>query len=210
MRVASRACRPSTSWRSRTSPRPGAEPASTSAKACAGSRACGCGSWARARAAGSWLDAPAARARPSPPAAAPERRGGGGPRRAAVPDLDRTVAELRAAGFDFRRLREGEPPAAPPSGVLPPGGADTRGRPGAGGNERRSRPNGPARLWGLSFLVDNLERTRRRSATCSAAATPLEQPPVRSIATLRPAARLGPAVAFVTPTRSNLTCRPAS
>ena len=59
-------------------------------------------------------------------------------------------------------------------------------------------PNGPARLWGISFLVRELEHT------ASALEDLLGQPraavqPGRRIATLRKEAGLGPAIAFMTP-----------
>ena len=65
-------------------------------------------------------------------------------------------------------------------------------------------PDGPARLWGLAFGVDDLERTAQaRSATCSAAPRDAVQPG-RRIATLRGEAGLGPAIAFMSPGRDAL------
>src|SRR5918999_431857 len=77
-----------------------------------------------------------------------------------TPDLDRTTEALRAAGFDLRRRREGPTPGgsrrqsffrmdelvlelveAPP------------------GTRIADDPDGPARLWGSSFLVEELEHT---------------------------------------------------
>jgi hypothetical protein len=118
-----------------------------------------------------------------------------------TPDLDRTSGLLQAGGLDLRRLREGDTPGgsrrqaffrmgelilevveAPPNTTI---AAD---------------PNGPARLWGISFLVADLD------ATVAALGDSLGEPrdavqPGRRIATVATAAGLGPAVAFMTPGR---------
>jgi hypothetical protein len=115
------------------------------------------------------------------------------------PDLDRTVEDLREDGFDLRRMREGETP-----------GGSTRqaffraGEPilevvqAPEGTSVARDPAGPARLWGISFTVEDMERT------ASALGELLGRPrdavqPGRKIATLRPEAGLGPAIAFMTP-----------
>jgi hypothetical protein len=114
------------------------------------------------------------------------------------PDLDRTVADLRADGFDLRRIREGETP-----------GGSTRqaffrlGEPilevvqAPEGTSVARHPDGPARLWGLAFLVEDMART---TATLGdLVGTPRDAvQPGRRIATLRPEAGLGPAIAFMT------------
>ena len=58
--------------------------------------------------------------------------------------------------------------------------------------------DGPARLWGLAFRVEDLDRT---AATLgNLVGTPRDAvQPGRRIATLRPEAGLGPAIAFMTP-----------
>ena len=115
------------------------------------------------------------------------------------PDLDRTVEDLRGDGFDLRRIREGETP-----------GGSTRqaffrvGEPilevvqAPEGTSVAKDPDGRARLWGLAFIVEDMEHTaaslgellgRPRDAVQSG----------RRIATLRPEAGLGPAIAFMTP-----------
>ena len=77
-----------------------------------------------------------------------------------TPDLDRSTAVLREAGLDFRRLRE-EPT---------PGGAQRQSFFRLGevilelveappGTRIRERPDGLARLWGISFLVEDMEAT---------------------------------------------------
>lgn len=115
------------------------------------------------------------------------------------PDLDRTVEALRSEGFDLRRVREGDTP-----------GGSTRqaffrvGEPilevvqAPEGTSVAANPDGPARLWGISFLVEDMERT------ASVLGELLDPPrdavqPGRQIATLRPEAGLGPAIAFMTP-----------
>jgi catechol 2,3-dioxygenase-like lactoylglutathione lyase family enzyme len=115
-----------------------------------------------------------------------------------TPDLDRSVAVLRGAGFDFRRLREG----ATPGGslrqaffrmddvilelVLAPEGTSVA-----------RDPHGPARLWGISFLVRDMDATAAALGERLGAPRDAVQPG-RRIATLRPAAGVGPAVAFMT------------
>ena len=59
-------------------------------------------------------------------------------------------------------------------------------------------PDGPARLWGLAFLVADMDATA--SALGGLLGTPRDAvQPGRKIATLRPEAGLGPAIAFMTP-----------
>ena len=115
------------------------------------------------------------------------------------PNLDRTQEALRMAGFDFRRMREGPTP-----------GGSTRqaffriGEPvlevieAPEGSRIASDPDGPARLWGVAFLVDDFDRV------AAALGGQLGEPrdavqPGRRIATARREAGLGPAVAFMTP-----------
>lgn len=117
------------------------------------------------------------------------------------PDLDRTVGELEAQGFDLRRRREGETP-----------GGSTRqaffraGEPilevvqAPDGTTVARDPHGPARLWGLAFLVEDMEATAAELDGLLGTPGAAVQPG-RRIATLRPEAGLGPAVAFMTPGR---------
>jgi hypothetical protein len=115
------------------------------------------------------------------------------------PDLDRTAGALRDAGFDFRRLREGDTPGGSRRQAFFRMGevllevveapADTK---------IAADPGGPARLWGISFLVHELE------TPAAALGDTLGEPrdavqPGRRIATVATAAGLGPAVAFMTP-----------
>jgi hypothetical protein len=114
------------------------------------------------------------------------------------PELDRTVAELEAQGFDLRRRREGETP-----------GGSTRqaffraGEPilevvqAPEGTSVARDPDGPARLWGLAFLVADMERTARELGELLGRPRDAVQQG-RQIATLRSEAGLGPAIAFMT------------
>ena len=115
-----------------------------------------------------------------------------------TPDLDRTAETLRGAGFDFRRLREGRTPGGSVRQaffrmgdvilelVLAPEGTSVA-----------RNPDGPARLWGISFLVGDMEQTAE--VLGERLGTPRDAvQPGRRIATLRPDAGLGPAVAFMT------------
>jgi hypothetical protein len=116
-----------------------------------------------------------------------------------TPDLDRTVAALRRAGLDLRRLREGPTP----------GGSDRQaffrmGEPllevieAPEGTAIRADPAGPARLWGISFLAPDLDRTV--SVLGDAVGRPRDAvQPGRRIATMRREAGLGPAIAFISP-----------
>ena len=115
------------------------------------------------------------------------------------PDLDRTVEDLRADGFELRRIRDGETP-----------GGSTRqaffrvGEPilevvqAPEGTSVARNPDGPARIWGLAFLVEDLEHTASTLGDLLGTPRAAVQEG-RRIATLRPEAGLGPAVAFMTP-----------
>jgi catechol 2,3-dioxygenase-like lactoylglutathione lyase family enzyme len=114
------------------------------------------------------------------------------------PDLDRTVEELESQGFDLRRRREGPTP----------GGSTHQAFFRAGepilevvqapeGTSVARDPNGPARLWGLAFAVADMERTAEALGDLLGRPRDAVQPG-RTIATLRPEAGLGPAIAFMT------------
>jgi hypothetical protein len=116
-----------------------------------------------------------------------------------APDLDRTVGELESQGFDLRRTREG----------ATPGGSTRQAFFRAGepilevvlapeGSSVARDPDGPARLWGLAFAVDDLDRTAETLGALLGTPRDAVQPG-RRIATLRPEAGLGPAIAFMSP-----------
>ena len=81
-----------------------------------------------------------------------------------TPDLDRTSAVLQGAGFDLRRLREGDTPGGSRRQAFFRMGelilevveapADTK---------IAADPSGPARLWGISFGVADLAAPARRA-----------------------------------------------
>ena len=125
-----------------------------------------------------------------------------------TPDLDRTVAELESQGFDLRRTRD-----APT-----PGGSTRQAFFRAGepilevvlapeGSSVARDPSGPARLWGLAFSVDDIERTAHSLGGLLGAPREAVQPG-RRIATLRGQAGLGPAIAFMSPGRDALGATP--
>jgi hypothetical protein len=107
-----------------------------------------------------------------------------------TPDFDRTARALEQAGLGLRRVRDGE-----------------RGRQGF----RRLGPailelvevgapdrSGPARFWGLVVIVSDLEALAERLGDHLGRPRAAVQPG-RRIATLRPSAGIGPALAFMTP-----------
>jgi catechol 2,3-dioxygenase-like lactoylglutathione lyase family enzyme len=114
------------------------------------------------------------------------------------PDLDRTVEELESQGFELRRRREG----------ATPGGSTRQAFFRAGepilevvqapeGTSVARAPDGPARLWGLAFVVEDMDRTAQVLGRLVGRPRDAVQPG-RRIATLRPEAGLGPAIAFMT------------
>jgi hypothetical protein len=115
-----------------------------------------------------------------------------------TPDLDRTVANLRAAGFDLRRVREEPTPGgAPRQAFFRMGAVILEVVQAPEGTRLAGDPDGPARLLGISFLVEDLELTA--AALGDLLGEPREAvQPGRLIATLRKEAGLGPAVAFMT------------
>ena len=107
-----------------------------------------------------------------------------------TPDLDRTARALDQAGLPLRRIRNGE-----------------RGRQGF----RRLGPailelvevpssddSEPARFWGLVVIVPDLEALAELLGEHLGSPRAAVQPG-RRIATLHPSARIGPALAFMTP-----------
>ena len=115
------------------------------------------------------------------------------------PALDRTIEVLRAAGLDFRRLREGDTPGGSArQAFFRMGEVILEVVEAPEGSSVRSDPDGPARLWGLAFGVESLEHTVASLGPLVSEPRPAVHPG-RSIATLRKEAGLGPAIAFMTP-----------
>lgn len=117
------------------------------------------------------------------------------------PDLDRTSVALQAAGFDLRRVREGETPGGSRrQAFFRMGELILEVVEAPDGTKIAADPSGPARLWGISFLVEDLD------APAAALGDDLGEPrdavqPGRRIATVASKAGLGPAIAFMTPGR---------
>jgi hypothetical protein len=118
---------------------------------------------------------------------------------AMTPDLDRSVAALERAGLDLRRIREQPTPGgAPRQGFFRMGELILEVVQAPPGTRMGDDPSGPARLWGISFLVEHLEPAAELLG--EALGTPRDAvQPGRRIATLRKEAGLGPAIAFMTP-----------
>ncbi len=115
------------------------------------------------------------------------------------PDLDRTASALREGGFDLRRLREGPTPGGSPrQAFFRVGEVILEVVEAPEGTRIRSNPDGPARLWGIAFGVGSLERAAAARGPLLGEPRPAVQEG-REIATLRGAAGLGPAIAFMTP-----------
>jgi hypothetical protein len=116
-----------------------------------------------------------------------------------TPGLDRTVANLRAAGLDLRRVRdEPTPGGAPRQAFFRMGEVILEVVEAPAGTRIADDPDGPARLWGISFLVADLEHTASTLDDLLGEPRAAVQPG-RWIATLRPEAGLGPAIAFMSP-----------
>jgi hypothetical protein len=116
---------------------------------------------------------------------------------AASPDLDRSVAVLRAAGMDLRRVREQPTPAGAPRQaffrlgheilelIQEPEAVVASSPEGerAGGRDR------PVRFWGLALLVDDIDRCAEQLAGKLGEVRPAVQPG-RRIASVRRTAGL--------------------
>ena len=118
-----------------------------------------------------------------------------------TPDLDRTSTVLRGAGFDLRRTREGETPGGSRrQAFFRMGELILELVEAPEGTRIAADPSGPARLWGIAFLVDDF------ATPAALLGERLGQPrdavqPGRKIATVSGDAGLGPAVALMTPGR---------
>lgn len=116
-----------------------------------------------------------------------------------TPALDRTVAALRNAGLDLRRIREEPTPAGAPRQAF--------FRLGANILEVVQQPDevlerkgdgGRAFFWGLAFLAPDLDATVTRLGDRAGEIRPAVQPG-RRIATLRRAAGFAVPIALMTP-----------
>lgn len=118
---------------------------------------------------------------------------------AITPALDRTVAVLRDAGFDLRRIREEPTPAGAPRQAFFRLGANilevVQEPPEA---IARAGGDHPAFFWGLAFVAPDLEETVAGLGDRVSEIRPAVQPG-RRIATLRRSAGLSLPVALMTP-----------
>lgn len=121
---------------------------------------------------------------------------------AVSPAFERSVAALRAAGLDLRRVREEPTPAGAPRQAFFRLGAEILelvAEPGevtaARGGEDR-----PAHFWGLALLVADIDRTAAAMAPHASAPRAAVQPG-RRISTIARSARLAVPVALISPER---------
>jgi hypothetical protein len=115
------------------------------------------------------------------------------------PDLDRTARALEQAGFELRRVREEPAPGGlPRQGFFRMGEVILEIVQAPQGTSSASNPDGPARLWGISFLVEDMDIPATVLGAALGAPRDAVQPG-RLIATVGKQAALGPAIAFMTP-----------
>jgi hypothetical protein len=115
------------------------------------------------------------------------------------PDLDRTSTVLRRAGFELRRVREGDTPGGSRrQAFFRIGELIVEIVAAPEGTKIAADASGPARLWGISFLVAELETPAALLGDNLGEPRDAVQPG-RRIATVASAAGLGTAVAFMTP-----------
>jgi catechol 2,3-dioxygenase-like lactoylglutathione lyase family enzyme len=113
------------------------------------------------------------------------------------PDLERTIAALRAAGLDFRRLREGPTPAgAQRQAFFRVGEAILEVIENPPGTPAPEDPDAPARFYGLAFATADIDATARVLGPLLGEVRDAIQPGGR-IATVRREAALGMPVAFM-------------
>jgi len=113
------------------------------------------------------------------------------------PDLDRTIAALRLAGLDLRRLREGPTPAgAQRQAFFRVGEAILEVIEHPPGTPAAEDPDAPARFYGLAFATADIDATARVLGALLGDVRDAIQPG-RRIATVRREAALGLPVAFM-------------
>jgi hypothetical protein len=116
------------------------------------------------------------------------------------PALDRSVDALKAAGLELRRIREQPTPAGAPRQAFFRLGdeiLEVIQEPDRVAGED-SHPDRPARLWGLAFIVEDIESTVERLGPDAGPVHPAVQRG-RQIATLRRSAGLTVPVALMSP-----------
>jgi hypothetical protein len=114
-------------------------------------------------------------------------------------DLDRTVAALRAAGLDLRRVREEPTPAgAPRQAFFRLGGVILEVVQAPEEAIERTGGDRPAFFWGLAFIAPDLDATVSSLGDRVSEIRDAVQPG-RRIATLRRSAGLAVPIALMTP-----------
>lgn len=115
-------------------------------------------------------------------------------------DLDRTVAALRAAGLDLRRIREEPTPAgAPRQAFFRLGGVILEVVQAPPEAIERTGGDRPAFFWGLAFVAPEIEATVASLGGDRVSEVRDAVQPGRRIATLRRSAGLSVPVALITP-----------
>jgi hypothetical protein len=157
----------------------------------------GIASWALTGIAAGDLDglATAAHRRPSTPAPGANPNGAIAIDHVVVttPDFDRTVAAFERAGLELRRVRElGDGAQRARQGFF------RAGTPIVELVEAPEPGSGPARFWGLTFVVEDIDRLAAQLGERLGSVRDAVQPG-RRIATVRRTAGIGVPVAFMTP-----------
>lgn len=115
--------------------------------------------------------------------------------------LDRTVAALRAAGLDLRRIREEPTPAgAPRQAFFRLGSVILEVVQAPADAVERTGGDRPAFFWGLAFIAPDLDATAASLGDRVGEVRDAVQPG-RRIATLRRSAGLSVPIALITPPR---------
>jgi hypothetical protein len=114
------------------------------------------------------------------------------------PALDRSVRALQAAGLVLRRIRELPTPAGAPRQAFFRLGAEILEVVQEPDSvvDQGARRDGPARLWGLALIVEDLDRAVEHLGSDVSPAHPAVQPG-RRIATMRRSAGLAIPVALM-------------
>jgi len=114
------------------------------------------------------------------------------------PALDRSVRALKDAGLDLRRIREEPTPAGAPRQAFFRLGAEILEvvQVPDGVIAQAGGPDGPARLWGLALIVEDLDASVDALAPHASDARPAVQQG-RRIATVRRSAGLTVPVALM-------------
>jgi hypothetical protein len=118
---------------------------------------------------------------------------------AVSPDFERSVAKLKDAGLDLRRVREEPTPAGAPRQAFFRLGREILELVAEPAEvvERRGGPDRPAFFWGLALLVDDIDATVAAMAPHARPARPAVQPG-RRISTVERSAGLAIPLALIT------------